>query len=202
MFSGNTDFTLEDWNKSVTRYVAQYANEVDAWEIWNEPANPKLNWILLNLTISGPDGVIQENLTRVVDFYYNMTATAHEIIKQYDPNATIVLFGGLNLYSGGDPNLTLDEEFARQLEAKDVLQFGDAIAVHAYPWGNRPSSDWESQYNASLEYYRGLFTNSSVEIWVTETGQNITDLGGIGQLQAQYLNKCLDFFSGRVSRVF
>ncbi len=196
MFSGNTNFTLEEWNESVTAYVTKYANEVDAWEIWNEPANPKLNWTLLNLTIYQEPNGIQENLTRIVDFYYNMAASAHDIIRRIDTNASIILFGGLNLYSGGDPNLVIDREFARQLAARNIMQFGDAIAVHAYPWGNKPFSDWSIYYRNSLDYYRGLFGNQSLDIWVTETGQTISDG------QAQYLNDLLDFFRGEASHVF
>jgi len=40
MFDNKTIFTLEEWHDNVTHYVSQYANDVDAWEIWNEPASP------------------------------------------------------------------------------------------------------------------------------------------------------------------
>ena len=48
MFNQSTVFTLDDWVSNVTYYVSQN-NNVDAWEIWNEPTNP--NYPLLNLNI-------------------------------------------------------------------------------------------------------------------------------------------------------
>jgi len=152
-------------------------------KIWNEPASPI--YPLLNLDISS-----QENMTKIVQFYFSMVQTASPIIRQYDPTAKILLFGGLNLYSDGAPNLVLDEDFARQLAAKDIQKFGDAIAVHAYPWsGQVEVKVWQS-YTTSLVYYRGL--NQSLDVWVTETGQNMTVSGEFGQ--AQYLTEALNFF--------
>ena len=40
MFNQSITFTLEEWHGNVTHYVLQYADYVDAWEIWNEPAHP------------------------------------------------------------------------------------------------------------------------------------------------------------------
>jgi len=193
MFNQTTTFTLEEWRDNVTYYVSQYADYVDAWEIWNEPANP--TYPLLNLNIT-----VQENMNQIVEFYYSMVQTASPIIRQYDPSAKIVLFGGLNLWSGGDPNLALDKEFARQLAAMNIEQYGDAISVHAYPWMNQTEPWVWDRYNESLAYYRGLFTNKSLEIWVTETGQPIEADGEAGQ--AQYMADALGYFQGKVTRLF
>ena len=192
MFNGSTNFTLPEWHDAVTHYVSNYSN-VDAWEIWNEPTNP--TYPLLNLNPSSP-----ENMSQIVDFYFNMTKIASPIIRQYDPSATIVLFGGLNLYSGGDPNLALDKEFARQLAAANITQYGDAISVHAYPWMNQTETWVWGNYTASLAYYRQLFTNKSLEIWVTETGQTIESGGEQGQ--AQYMTDALGYFQGKVTQLF
>jgi hypothetical protein len=68
------------------------------------------------------------------------------------------------------------------------------------PWGKEFTDAVKDSYTASLEYYSGLF-NQSLEIWVTETGQNITTSGKLEQ--AQYLSEALDYFSDTsVSRVF
>ena len=40
MFNKNCAFTLEEWRGNVTHYVTEYADYVDAWEIWNEPTSP------------------------------------------------------------------------------------------------------------------------------------------------------------------
>jgi hypothetical protein len=77
MFNQTTTFTLEEWRDAVTHYVSRYSNNVDAWEIWNEPAHP--------------------SYPLSVERYYSMVQIASPIIRQYDPSAKIVLFGGLQL---------------------------------------------------------------------------------------------------------
>jgi hypothetical protein len=34
------NFTLNDWENAVTMSVARYKDDLDAWEIWNEPEYP------------------------------------------------------------------------------------------------------------------------------------------------------------------
>jgi hypothetical protein len=194
MFNQSTIFTLEEWRSNVTYYVSQYANYIDAWEIWNEPANP--TYPLLNISV-------QQNISQIVDFYFSMVQTASPIIRQYDPTAKIVLLGGLHLWSGGgnDHSLEFDKEFARQLAARNIEQYGDAISVHAYPWSGQVEPRVWNSYNESLAYYRGLFTsNSTLGIWVTETGQSVEANGEQGQ--AQYMADALGFFQGKVTHLF
>jgi hypothetical protein len=124
-FHNSSNFTLEEWRLNVTHYVSQYADYVDAWEIWNEPANP--NCTLLDLSIPS-----EENMSRIVQFYFSMVKIASPIIRQYDPTAKIVLFGGLNLWSGGDQHLELDKNFSKQLATTNITQYGDVLSVHAY----------------------------------------------------------------------
>lgn len=131
---------------------------------------------------------------------FKMVQTASPIIRQYDATAKIILFGGLNLWSGGDANLVLDKEFARQLAAMNIQQYDGAISVHAYPWTGQVQPYVWGNYTESLAYYRGLFTNKSLEIWVTETGQSIEDGGEDGQVR--YMADALAYFQGNVTRVF
>ncbi len=180
MFNGSCSITLEDWESNVTDYVTKNAQFVDAWEIWNEPASTEPGWQL------------QAD-------YFSMVKIVSPIIRNSDPTAKIVLLGGLQLYKGSPDVPAEDKAFAQNLPA-NITDYGDAISVHAYPWGNTPTSVWTSQYASSLQYYPGLF--GSLEVWVTETGQNITDCGGNEQQQAQYLADSLDFFNGKVSHVF
>jgi hypothetical protein len=181
MFNQQTTFTLDEWRDAVTHYVSRYSDDVDAWEIWNEPAHP--------------------SYPLPVERYYSMVQIASPIIRQYDQSAKIVLFGGLHLWSGGDANLALDKEFARQLVAMNIEQYGDAISVHAYPWMEHVESWLWEKYDESLTYYRELFTsNKSLEIWVTETGHPIEFDGEDGQ--AQYMRDALQYFQGKVTRLF
>ena len=195
MFNKATVFTLEEWHNNVTYYVSQYADYVDAWEIWNEPANPNINNTLLHLELPS-----QENMSKIVNFYYSMAQTADPIIRQYDPTAKILLFGGLNLWSGNDPHLELDKDFSCQLAAMNIEQYGDAISVHAYPWMGQVQPYVWGNYTESLAYYYRLFTNKSLEVWVTETGQSIEAGGETGQ--AQYMADALGYFKGNVTKVF
>jgi hypothetical protein len=192
MFNKSTVFSLDDWRGNVTYYVSQFAAYVDAWEIWNEPANPTDP--LQNLSPTSP-----ENMTKIVNFYFSMVQTACPIIRQHDQTAKILLFGGLNLYSDSDIHLDLDENFSSQLAAMGIEQYGDAISVHAYPWRPVQPQVWGS-YASSLAYYKGLFTNKSFEVWVTETGQPVEVSGESGQ--AQYMNDTLSFFGGNAAAVF
>ena len=129
-----------------------------------------------------------------------MAQTAYPIIRQYDPNATIVLFGGLHLYSGTELNLTLDKDFAGQLAAKNIQQFGDAISVHAYTCNKPTLADVQRNYNESLAYYRGLF-NNSLQVWVTEIGKPLEEIGG-EDTQIRYLNDSLSYFNATTARMF
>lgn len=194
MFNQSVVFTLEEWRANVTWYVSEYADFTDAWEIWNEPAS--LMYPVLGLNVSHP-----ENLTTVAEFYFLMAQTAYPIIRQHDPSAKIVLLGGLNLWSGGAINLDLDMQFARQLVGMGILQYGNAISVHAYPWAEQVAPDVWEKYGDSLAYYRGLFPqNSSMEVWATETGHPV-DFSG-EDAQAQYMSGALEYFEGKVTRVF
>lgn len=191
MFDQQTTFTLEEWHDNVTHYVSQYANDVDAWEIWNEPANP-------NYTLSTKKYNSTENMSQIVEFYFSMVEIASPIIRDYDPSAKIVLFGGLNLWSRDDPNLGLDKNFAQQLADMGIEQYGDAVSVHAYPWMEKVEPLIWEKYSDSLAFYRELYP--SLEIWVTETGHPI-DFGG-ESAQAQYMHDSLDYFEGKVTMFF
>ena len=191
MFDKSSDFTLEAWRLNVTYYVSRYADYVDAWEIWNEPANP--TYPLLDLSIPSV-----ENMRRIVQFYFSMVETASPIIRQCDPTAKIVLFGGLNLWSGSDPHLILDKDFAEQLATMRIEQYGDALSVHAYPWMEKVESWIWEKYSDSLEYYRELYP--SLEIWVTETGHPVEFEREEGQ--ARYMCDALQYFKGKVTQLF
>ncbi len=195
MFNKSSKFTLEEWSDNVTYYVSQYADYVDAWEIWNEPANP--NYTLLDLSIPS-----EENMSLIVEFYFSMVQNASSIIRQYDPTAKIVLFGGLNLFSGGEQHLKLDKNFSKQLAKLNIEQYGDVLSVHAYPWNGIVQPGIWKNYTDSLEYYKELYP--SLEIWATETGhyiENVTDIEEEEE-QARYMRDALQYFRGRVTRLF
>jgi hypothetical protein len=181
LFNQSCSFTLDEWVDAVSSNVSKYAPRVDAWEIWNEPTSTNPGWQL------------QAD-------YLSMVQIASPIIRQYDSTSKIILFGGLQLYTGGNKAILEDDlAFAGNLSSYNLMQYGDAISVHAYPWGIDVSpSVWDS-YKNSLSAYNRL-GNFSLDIWVTETGYNLTD--STESAQAHYLKDALDFFNGSVSHVF
>ncbi len=179
MFNWSMNFLLTDWQNNVTDYVSKYAGYVDAWEIWNEPSS-------LDYPVPATK-------------YFEMTRIASPIIRQYDPSAKILLFGGFHLFSDGSPNLETDKAYARQLAEWNITTYGDVISVHAYTWGNNESVVWE-KYTESLSFYRSLF--GPLEVWVTETGKPLEE--GNETITAQYLSDAYRFFSQEtdVAKVF
>ena len=189
--NNQTTFSLDEFRHNVTYYVSTYADYVDDWEICNEPVNPAVNWTLLNATLP-------KDMTEVVQFYISMVQIAAPIIRQYDSTAKIVLFGGLNLWVGGDSNLELDKDFAARLATMNIDKYGDAFSVHAYPWTN-VTSYWNfNKFGDALSYYTGLFP--SLEVWVTEAGHYVDVEGDEGQ--ARYLRGTIQYFYGKVDRIF
>ena len=75
------------------------------------------------------------------------------------------MFGGLNLWSGGDPHLELHKNFSRELANRNIEQYGDAVSLHAYPWSETIEATLWQRYDEALAYYRELF---DLEFWVTE----------------------------------
>lgn len=178
MFNKGINFTLDQWNDTVSFYVSQYADLIDAWEIWNEPAHP--------------------NYTLSAEKYYLMAQMAFPVIRQYDPSAKILLFGGLHLWSGDDSHRELDMEFAHQLAVMNIQEYGDAISLHAYPWMDKVESWIWEKYDESLAYYNEVFP--SLELWITETGHPIEGDGENGQ--AQYMRDALQYFQGKAAKLF
>jgi hypothetical protein len=194
MFNQSCNFTLNDWERAVSSNVSKYAPYVDAWEIWNEPTSP--SYPLLDLNITNAD--VERNMATIVDFYFNMSKTASTIIHKNDPNTTILLLGGMNLYSAGDPNFELDWNFSSQLADRGIGQYGDAISLHAYPWTNDSTTNFLVNYSDALIRYQKLFP--SHELWVTETGQKLNNSNEV--IQAGYLNQAFNFFKGQADTVF
>jgi len=173
------NFTLNDWKKAVTTSVTQYKDDVNAWEIWNEPEYP-----------SNP--ITPEK-------YFAMLSIAYSIIKDYAPHAKVLMGGGLQLNTGGDPWLAHDEAFAKRLSELGADQYADGISFHAYPWTNTVANwVWERD-DQSLAFYRSLFKNN-LEVWITETGFPAQDAGEASQ--AAYLTTAFSFFGARAVATF
>jgi exo-beta-1,3-glucanase (GH17 family) len=174
------NFTLNDWEQAVTMSVARYKDDVDAWEIWNEPEYP-----------SNPI---------TAERYFAMLHVAYSIIKEHAPDSKVLMGGGLHLNTGGDPWLARDEAFAKRLSELGADQYADGISFHAYPWTNQVANWVWERYDESLDFYRSLF-EKNLEVWITETGYPAQDEGETSQ--AAYLTEAVSFFGMRaVNAIF
>jgi len=173
------NFTLSNWENAVRTSVAQYKDDVDAWEIWNEPEYP-----------SNPI---------TAERYFEMLRIAYSIIKEYAPDSKVLMGGGLHLNTGGDPWLGRDVAFAKRLSELGADQYADGISFHAYPWTNKVASWVWERYDKSLGFYRSLF-KKHLEVWITETGYPAEEEGEMSQ--SAYLAKALSFFGEKAVDAF
>ena len=150
-------FQLSDWSNAVNQAISEFGDVVKTWEIWNEPnfANNSLGYY---------NGTAQQ--------YVTLMQIAYDNIKTAAPSDTVIGLGGVPLFTGSEP--TPSNTYASQAYAwtQSVVQLGgmqycDAIAVHAYPYGAyNQISQFAFQY--FLQNYQQLCPGKP--IWVTEVG--------------------------------
>ncbi len=151
-------FQLNDWDNAVNQAVSEFGDVVKTWEIWNEP---NFAWNSFGYY----NGTAQQ--------YVALMQTAYDNIKAAAPNDVVIGLGGVPLFTGSEP--TMANTYAQQAYAwtQNVVQLGgmkycDAIAVHAYPYGEyNQISQLAWQY--FLQNYQQLCQEKP--IWVTEVGQ-------------------------------
>ncbi len=188
------NWTLNTWNQSVAEAVAAYPG-VNTWEIWNEP--------LVQEFSGGYENGSALN-------YFNMIKSASAIIKSKNPNATIVCFGGADVY----PISSASEEYAfyKQVWDYGAAQYCDAISLHAYsiPYYNFDQNigggtTLAKEYNFTLGLYENL---TGKPIWITETGiasnNFTTGLNFSNQNQADLLIQEMNLFTSHpfIKRIY
>lgn len=176
------NFTLQDWNQTVQTAVHNYSDTTKIWEIWNEPTNP-MNW----------KGYFNGSAST----YTNMLKAAYQIIHISQPDATVIAFGGLHIYSSIDPywydTWTMRGlQFASNVTTLSGMDYCDAVGLHAYPWGLNYSRLVENLFINSLNSYRQITNNK--DVWITETGQTSDQYGRNQTDKASYLNQSFTLF--------
>jgi hypothetical protein len=187
----NRTFSITDWENAVTEAVTTYGNGISAWEIWNEPCFSSNYFGVFNGTAAQ---------------YVELMSTAYPIIKSAYPNATVLGLGGLPLYTSteGPANTTLvqypsgykwvdySENFTQTVVNLGGMNYCDAIALHAYPYGKYAAKYAGNAYVSSLKNY---IKTTGKDVWITETGQYSEPYNGIAygiayspQEQANYLS--------------
>ncbi|MEM0200905.1 MAG: glycosyl hydrolase [Candidatus Micrarchaeaceae archaeon] len=179
------NWTLNTWNASIYNALKSYP-EITEWEIYNEP--------LVGEFQSG-----YENGSAL--HYFNMIKSAYVIIKKSEPNATIVCFGGAELF----PLSEVQQEyyFYKAVWDYGASKYCNAISIHAYsiPFYNLNQEAYQNitvaqVYNFTLNLYENL---TKKPIWITETGipsNNWTQGINFSQKkQALFLTQEIMFFS-------
>ena len=163
--TANCNWTLGDWNKTVSEAVAAYP-EVHIWEIWNEPDISTFQSGLVN---GSPYN------------YYLVDRSAYGIIKAHNSTDKVLCLGGIYVQ---------DLSWAKQAWRYGMANYCDAISLHIYtgitllnqtPAGATES--WGSYLNQTLAEYES-FTGKP--IWITETGMPTNAEGSNDSTQAEF----------------
>ena len=192
--SNGCNWTLNTWNQSVANAIADYPG-VSTWEIWNEP--------LVQEFSGGYENGSALN-------YFNMVKSASTIIKGENPNATIVCFGGAEVY----PISTVSAEYAfyRQVWDYGAAQYCDAISLHAYSgqyYNFNQNIGGGATLSQGYNFTLGLYENlTGKPIWITETGiasnNFAAGLNFSNQNQADFLIQEMNLFTSHqfVKRIY
>ncbi len=179
---------LSAWESYVSAVVSAFGDQVDAWEIGNQP-NTNAYWgRLLYPAVDLASASIDK------DLYVQMLSIAHQAIKTADPNDVVVL-GGLYL----SPENSCDSDvfgFLAELNRSGSWDNFDVIGLHL-DWGASTPQETRT-FNVGHDPYSGAcqlqtplsydmisavqsvydFSNQfgRKPVWVTSLGWKISDL--------------------------
>lgn len=185
----------EEWGRYVFETVSRYREQVQYWEIWNEP----------DLGFSStPERICNGGFWCGSSAEFaRLLAVAYREVKRADPAAHVVL-GGLSL--GGSPGLH-NENFLTEILSDPLFPAGrnfDVMNYHSYG-----SAD---EAVGRIKYVRGELARAGLDkpLWITEAGyssdpskQTLPAYLGGPEAQAAYLRDGLPFLlSLGVERVF
>lgn len=152
------DLTL--WRTYVRTVVDRYADQVDAWQVWNEP----------NISIffkPNPDPAA----------YAQLLAIASEEIRSHDPDAQIVIAG----------TSRVDMGFLDGVMAQGAGDDFDILAFHPYPVSFAAAPE-QMGYVTDMRNAQAMAQKYNKPVWITEIGWPNHEGGPVSdQLQAAYL---------------
>ena len=141
----SSTFTLADWDAAAKQAVATYGDVVKTWEIWNEPS-------LSDAALGYFDGSPQA--------YVSLLHTAYNDIKVAASTDTVLGLGGMPLYEADNQSVntvtTQSLAWANQTVQLGAMNWCDAIAVHAYPYGQYISLFAGASFTYYLQQYKQL----------------------------------------------
>jgi hypothetical protein len=213
--AGQCYWSLSDWDGNVTQEVSTHT-WVKYWQIWNEPQNFQayVDGYLGGCPAGATTCAYNVNISTA--HYAQMMEDAYKIIHQYSPTATVLAFGGDNIF--GCSGIVCYNDPANLQWAQDVwtdlgcsvgsCQYADAIGLHAYSaemllsTSVYDSTDGKSEtishaFSSSIHAY---VQNFGLPIYITETGvmsdcQNNPSCGRTAQTQATYIGQAFSFFA-------
>ena len=177
------DEFLELWEEYVRMVVVRYGSDIDYWEIGNE-MNSLLFWRKVRRDASEVEPKI----------YASMLERAYRVIKEADPNDTVIVGGLINDadFSGGYSPLSFIIEVGKYTGSKPVF---DAVGLHTY-WGSSMPETERSQLVTSdyktfsmHDYVKNFaddvarWAGREIPIWITEVGY---DDAWLAELSDQY----------------
>lgn len=213
--AGQCYWSLSDWDGNVTQEVSTHT-WVKYWQIWNEPQNfYAYDDGYLGACAPGQT-TCSYNMAVSAAHYAQMLEDAYNIIHHYIPNATVMAFGGDNIFgcSSGtcynDPtNLQWAQDVWGDLGCSvGTCQYADAISLHAYPAEMLLSTSVYDSTDGKTETISQAFASSiqayvqdfGMPIYITETGvmsncQNNPSCGRTPQTQASELGQAFSLFA-------
>ncbi|MEZ0579076.1 cellulase family glycosylhydrolase [Nocardioides sp. MH1] len=173
----------DDYADAIRRAAERWGDDVDAWEIWNEPN--------FDSFFAGADPAT----------YTRLLCTAYPVVKQYDDDP--VLFGGL-MYN--------DDAWLRQAYEAGAKDCFDALATHPYVGPSDAAPDtpavgavWRLTHTPAMREVMADFGDRGKRIWVTELGWssgpdsagNPWDRAVSPQRQARFLREAVELIRNR-----
>jgi len=137
---------LRHYARFVRETVARYRDEIEYWEIWNEP----------NI------GFFKGTIPEYVDLLKAASVAAH----QADPDAKIV-FGG---------TAGVDVKFIERCYEHGAGPYFDVMAVHPYQWGRTFNDGWHRQKIERLRDLVERHDAPTKPIWLTEIGWSTAEI--------------------------
>ena len=139
------------WSNHVQAVVGHFKDEVDVWEIWNEP-DAAWYWT----------GTPQQ--------YARLLTVGYRAVKAADPDAT-VLFGGLAYWENPAFYLEVLDALAADPAAAEHNHYFDVMSLHLYA-NVEQAHDITAQVGAEVAARVGPHP-----LWLTETGIKVWTVG-------------------------
>jgi LysM repeat protein len=168
---------LADLTTFIGRLAENYAGQVAAYQIWEEP-NLRRNWSCVNE---------RGDLMMCDTDYIDMLRQAYTAIKAADANAVVVTAGLAPTRFNDRINAIDDQLYLQTLYANGVAEVSDAIGIHPGGWANPPDArcceqpigvdtHFESDsfyFLENLNAYRQIMVDrggGDTPLWVTKFG--------------------------------